>query len=158
VAEQVQLVGTHIIRIGHNTVIHPRSKLNSTLGPITIGESCIINERTLIAAPNEAGITIEDGVVVETNAVVEASTVGEGVGIEVGVRIGKGAIVGRNSKLCPLTRVENNEEIPENTIIYGSGQRRVDGSGSAAARRKVTEKQIEGLRALIPSHAAKHMI
>lgn len=95
VAETASLAGTHRIRIAANTVIHPRAKLNSALGPITIGRHCIISERTQITAPDSQGLTIGDGVVVEVNAVVEAREVGEGTAVEVGVRIGKGAVVGK---------------------------------------------------------------
>lgn len=102
VAETASLAGTHRIRIAANTVIHPRAKLNSALGPITIGRHCIISERTQITAPDSQGLTIGDGVVVEVNAVVEAREVGEGTAVEVGVRIGKGAVVG---KVCPTVVV-----------------------------------------------------
>lgn len=107
VAETAALIGTHRIRIAANTVIHPRAKLNSSLGPITIGRHCIISERTQITAPDGQGLTIGDGVVVEVNAVVEAREVGEGTAVEVGVRIGKGAIVG---KVCRLYLTEGTAE------------------------------------------------
>lgn len=95
VAETALLTGTHRIRIASNTVIHPRAKLNSTLGPITIGSHCIISERTQITAQNAEGLTIGDGVIVEVNAVVEAKEIGEGTTVEVGVKVGKGAVVGK---------------------------------------------------------------
>lgn len=99
VADSAALSGTHRIRIAANTVIHPRAKLNSSLGPITIGKSCIISERTQLSAPDSQGLTIGDGVVVEVNAVVEAREIGEGTAVEVGVKVGKGAVVG---KVCSL--------------------------------------------------------
>ncbi|KAL0633397.1 hypothetical protein Q9L58_007710 [Maublancomyces gigas] len=157
VAETASLAGTHRIRIAANTVIHPRAKLNSALGPITIGRHCIISERTQITAPDSQGLTIGDGVVVEVNAVVEAREVGEGTAVEVGVRIGKGAVVGKNCKLSPLTRVADAEVIPDNTVLYGAGERRVDASGTAGARRKLLERHVDSLRVLIPSNASKWM-
>lgn len=92
-----QLTGTNLIRIGSSTVIHPKARLNSSNGPITIGESCIIGERSLLQAADAGGLVIGDAVLVECNAVVEGKEVGEGTDVEVGVRIGKGAIVGKVS-------------------------------------------------------------
>lgn len=101
IADNAALTGTHLISVGLHTVIHPRSKLNSTYGPITIGSNCIISERSQIgfqSAPSSSlteGVFLENGVVVETGAVVEARKVGEGSVIEVNARIGKGAIIGK---------------------------------------------------------------
>ncbi|CUS11841.1 unnamed protein product [Tuber aestivum] len=154
IAEAASLTGTFPIKIGANTVIHPRAKLTSAQGPITIGEHCIICERTQICPPGAEGLVIEDGVVVEVNAVVEGS-VGAGSVVEVGVRIGKGGSVGLNCKLGPLTKVLEGEVIEDNTVIFGSGQRRVDASGTADARRRLLERHIESLRVLIPSNPSK---
>ena len=101
VADNAALTGTNLISIGLHTVVHPRSKLNSTYGPITIGNNCIISERSQIgiqSAPsgsNTEGVFIENGVVIETGAVVEARKIGEGSVVEVNARIGRGAIVGK---------------------------------------------------------------
>jgi dynactin-6 len=101
IAEQASLIGTYLITIHGHTIIHPRAKLNSTYGPISIGSSCIISERCQIglqadSIANEGeGVVIENGVVVEVGAVVEAKTVGEGSVIEVNAKIGKGAILGK---------------------------------------------------------------
>ncbi|RPB03953.1 hypothetical protein L873DRAFT_1668434 [Choiromyces venosus 120613-1] len=145
IAEGASLTGTYPIKIGANTVIHPRAKLSSAHGPITIGESCIICERTLISPPDAGGLVIGDGTVVEVNAVVEGS-VGTGSVVEVG---------GRNCKLGPLTKVLDGEVVEDNTVIYGSGQRRVDVSGTESARRRLLERHIESLRVLIPSNPSK---
>lgn len=99
ISEAASLTGTHPIVIGSNSVIHPRAKLISTNGPVTIGDYCIISERAVIAAPDQDGLEIENYVSVETNAVVEARRIGEGTSVEVGVKIGKGAVVGRVSTL-----------------------------------------------------------
>lgn len=95
IAETCVMVGTHPVTIGNHSVLHPRCRLNTTLGPITIGDFCILNERTQIAPSDATGMAIEDHVVVETNAVVEARTLGAGTTVEVGARIGKRAVVGK---------------------------------------------------------------
>lgn len=81
-------------------MIHPRSKLNSTYAPITIGSSCIISERSTIGLQSDPGsesegVVIGNGVVVEVGAVVEAKSVAEGCHIDVNAKIGKGAVLGK---------------------------------------------------------------
>ncbi|KAF8244174.1 hypothetical protein K440DRAFT_605317 [Wilcoxina mikolae CBS 423.85] len=148
ISEGVQLTGTHPIHIGDHTVLHPRCRLNSTLGPITIGDYCILNERTLLAAADEKGLVVEDYVVVEMNAVVEARRIGEGSVVEVGVK---------NCKFTPLTSIDDAEMVEDDTVVYGYGERRKDMSGSKEARKKLVEKQIDGLRALIQSNRSKFL-
>jgi len=78
-------------------VLHPRCRLNSTLGPITIDDYCILNKRILLATPDEKRLVVEDYVVVEMNAVAEAHRIGEGTVVEVGVNVGKMVDVGKVS-------------------------------------------------------------
>jgi dynactin 6 len=105
IAEHASLTGTHLIALGANTAIHPRTKLISTFASITVGSNCIISERSIVGLQSEPeneveseGVVIEDGVVVEVGAAVEARSVGLGTLVEVGAKIGKGAVVGR---VCP---------------------------------------------------------
>ena len=95
IADNAVLTGTHPIRIGAHTVVHPRCRLNSTNGPITIGEFCILSERSVLVPADRHGLVVEDYVVIETNAVVEARVVGEGSMVEIGTRVGKAAVVGK---------------------------------------------------------------
>ena len=101
IADQAALTGTHLITLGANTVIHPRTKLNSGYAPISVGSNCILSERSQIGLQSdpsddeEYGVTIENGVVVEVGAVVEARRVGEGSVIEISAKIGKGAVIGK---------------------------------------------------------------
>lgn len=101
IADQASLTGTHLITLGSNTVVHPRAKLNSTYASITIGNNCILSERSIIGLQSEAsgkeneGVLIENGVVVEVGATVEAMSIGEGCLIEINARIGKGAVLGK---------------------------------------------------------------
>jgi len=101
IAENASLTGTNPIRIGSNTVIHPRTKLSSTHAPITIGSGCIVSERSVIGyqstptSERDVGVHIGNGVMIETGAVVEAKSVGDGCVIEVNARIGKNAVLGK---------------------------------------------------------------
>ena len=105
--DHASLTGTFPITIGPNTVLHPRAKILSTHGPVTIGQGCIICERSSIglsstpetSGPANAGVTIEDRVNVEVGAVVEARRVGMGCVIEVKACVGKDAVLGKVSIL-----------------------------------------------------------
>ena len=47
------------------------------------------------------------------------------------------------------------EEIPDFTVIFGNGMRRVDRSGVENQKLKTIARQVEVLRKLIPSNLAK---
>ena len=95
ISDAAVISGSHPISIGEHTVIHPKCRLDSSLGPIAIGAYCVLSERALVAPASAAGIVIADYVVVETAAVVEGVEIGEGTEVGVGARIRGGAKVGR---------------------------------------------------------------
>ncbi len=172
------LTGTHMITIASDTVIHPRAKILSTHGPVTIGRNCILSERSSLglstaSASQTEGTVIEDGVILEVGAIVEAKSVGEGSLIEINARVGKGAVIGKVCNTCPraerililivrqhckigpLCTVDDSEVVPDYTVIYGSGLRRVDHSGVEDLKLKMVGRQVDVLRRLIPSNHAK---
>ncbi|KAF3490527.1 transferase hexapeptide domain-containing protein [Arthroderma uncinatum] len=51
ISETAYFQGTHPISVGAGTVIHPRAKLLSFKGPVSIGEGCIIGEKSVIGGP-----------------------------------------------------------------------------------------------------------
>jgi len=160
IAEQASLTGTQLITLGANTIIHPRSKLNSAYAPITIGNNCIISERSVIGLQSSPGhemdgVVIENGVVVEVGAVIEAKRVGEGCHIEVNAKIGKGVVLGKHCKIGPLCEVAEGDNVPDFTVIYGNGMRRLDKSGVEDLNLKMVARHVDVLRKLIPSNLAK---
>ncbi|PQE33554.1 transferase hexapeptide domain-containing protein [Rutstroemia sp. NJR-2017a WRK4] len=162
IPDHASLIGTNLITIHSHTVLHPRAKLNSSFAPITIGSQCIISERSSVGmlhfpSPEQAaGVTMENYVVVEVGAVVEASRIGEGTIIEVNARVGRGAVLGKHCKIGPLCEVADDEVIPDYTVIYGDGLRRIDKSGVEDLKLKMVGRQADVLRKLIPSNLAKY--
>ncbi|KAH9907137.1 trimeric LpxA-like protein [Xylariomycetidae sp. FL2044] len=154
IADSALLTGNHTINISSESVVHPRAKLDSSNGRITIGRRCIIHERTSIGAasadprPSESrdGVVIHDYVTVEVSAIVESggTIIGEGSLVGVGCKVGKGAKLGQ-----PW------EEIPDFTVVYSNGTRRLDKRGVTDLKNKAQARQIEVLRRLIPSNPAK---
>ncbi len=118
IAGHAVLTGTNLITVGPKAVVHPYARINSTNGPINLGEASVIWEGAMIGAPSGdknaipsdsmketasgQGVDLGPYVVVESGAVVEAASIGEGTLIEVDAKVGKGAVVGKVcAKLTP---------------------------------------------------------
>jgi dynactin 6 len=104
IADSAVLQGTHTINISSESAVHPRAKLDSSDGRVTIGRRCIIAERTHIGAHSlepgprsEFGVVLDDYVNVEVGAIVESggTIIGEGCVIGTGAIVGKGAKLGK---------------------------------------------------------------
>lgn len=114
IADSVVLLGHHTINISSESVVHPRAKLDSSNGRITVGRRCIIHERTLLGAPSEDktpvdsrdGVVLSDYVTVDVGAIIEAggTTIGESSTIGVGCRVGRGAKLGKVRLYTLLTQ------------------------------------------------------
>ncbi|OIW24445.1 trimeric LpxA-like protein [Coniochaeta ligniaria NRRL 30616] len=167
ISDGAVLTGTNPILISSESVIHPRARLDSMGGTISIGKRCIIHERTRIGDMGSEGrlslqegnkaVTLEDYVTVETAAVVEAgdTLLGEGTVVGVGSRIGRGAVVGKYCTITPQSEVPDEARIPDFTVVYGNGMRRQDKRGVSALMNKAQRQQIDVLRRLIPSKPEK---
>ncbi|RAL68677.1 hypothetical protein DID88_007385 [Monilinia fructigena] len=162
IADHASIIGTNLITIRGHTILHPRTKLNSSFAPITIGTQCVIGERSSIGMlhfPSDQqvqGVVIENGVTIETGAVVEAKLVGQGSIIEINAKVGRGAVIGKHCKIGPMCEVAEDEIIPDFTVIYGNGLRRIDNSGVEFLKMKMVGRHVEVLRNLIPSNLSKY--
>ncbi|KAK4695511.1 hypothetical protein P7C71_g2255, partial [Lecanoromycetidae sp. Uapishka_2] len=140
------LTGSFPITLGANSIIQIRTHLSSTHGFLTIGEACIISERSsigLLSPPYEssdnslqpavAGTTLGPAVLVESGAVVEATSVGPYTIIESGARIGKGAKVGAGCKICAGVEIGEGSVVENGMVVWGNGwgERRREGRGKA---------------------------
>ncbi|KAJ8125003.1 hypothetical protein O1611_g8637 [Lasiodiplodia mahajangana] len=165
IADSALLTGNHTINISSESVVHPRAKLDSANGRITIGRRCIVHERTNIGAtsvdptPSESrdGVVISDYATVEAGAVIESggTVIGEGCCVGVGSRVGKGAKLGKQCILTPKSVIRPGEVVPDFTVVYSNGTRRLDKRGVTDLKNKAQSRQIEVLRKLIPSNPAK---
>lgn len=99
ISDKAQLIGTHKITIGANAVVHPYAKLDSTSGPVTIGEYCIVFERAVVGVSEQSasateGVTLGASVCINSRAKVEAKSVGNGTSVEVCGTLCAGSVVG----------------------------------------------------------------
>lgn len=117
IADSALLTGTGLIEVGAESVVHPRARLESLAGRVTVGRRCVVQERTVIGAPpstssrvtaatttEAAGaapvaVKLGDYVTVEVGASIEAgdTAIGEGTTVGVGAKVGAGAVIGKVS-------------------------------------------------------------
>ena len=106
IADSAVLTGTHPIAIHSESVVHPRARLDSLAGRVTVGRRCVVHERATLGAVGTSGritesaVTLGDYVTVEVGAAIEAgeTVIGEGTVVGVGARVGAGAVVGKVSR------------------------------------------------------------
>lgn len=160
-SDLASLTGTQQITLKSHTVIHPRAKLVSANGTVTIGQTSIISERSSIGllsrSNNQDGVTLADSVIVEVGATVEGLSVGEGTVVETNAHIHPGAVVGRFCRIGAYCEVFAGEVISDRTVIFGEGLRRFDEDCNEDQRLRHVRRQIEVLRRLVGSKPEKFM-
>ncbi|KND88675.1 hypothetical protein TOPH_06770 [Tolypocladium ophioglossoides CBS 100239] len=163
ICDDAILRGTHSITMQSETVVHPRSKFESSMGSILIGRRCIIHERTHIGArpkdPNTrpGGVVLGDYVVVEVGSIIEAGNteIGEGTTVQVGSKIGSGAKIGKNCTISHMSIISPGDVLPDFTTVYSNGLRRKDKRSIGEQRKHGLVKQIAVSRKMIPCNPEK---
>lgn len=155
VCDECELQGE--ITIGARTIIHPKAKIIAEAGPIIIGENNIIEELVHIVnklpdgqppGGTQAVMIIGNNNVFEVGSYIEAVKIGDHNVVEARAHVGRhvqltsGCIVGAS---CSVT---NNEEMQENTVIYGGTcERRVQKD-----RPPTQTLQIDFLTKILPNY------
>lgn len=109
----INLAGAHAITVGRETYIGARSSLNSTGGPVRIGDGCAISHdvrvytSTYVADADLREATVREGPVTIGDAV----WIGFGALVAPNVTIGDNAVVGANSVV--------NHDVEPWTIVAG---------------------------------------
>lgn len=108
-AENALIVGTQPVSLAANAVVHPYARLDSSVAPISIGESAVVWEKAVVGVLAEDGETgLVDGaegqedkgvvigryVTIGSGAVVAAASVGDGSVIDTGARVGRECVLG----------------------------------------------------------------
>ncbi|KIV80454.1 hypothetical protein PV11_07952 [Exophiala sideris] len=132
--------GSHAITIGEHSLVHPRVHLVAVHGPISIGDGCIISEKSVIGGPvqNSASpvvpqshetedndsdpikTAIGSNVYIHANAEIHAgATIQNAVLIEAHAVVLSGVTVGSHAKVCAGVTVDRN--IENWAVVYGQG-------------------------------------
>ncbi|KAK2594678.1 hypothetical protein QQS21_007587 [Conoideocrella luteorostrata] len=164
ISDNAILQGTHSITMQSETVVHPRARFESNMGSILIGRRCIIHEHAHIGArppdldtAKPGGVVLGDYVVVEVGTIIESgdTEVGEGTALQVGCRIGSGAKIGRHCTITHKSVIAPGEQLPDHTVVYSDGMRRLDSRGVTDLRKLGLVKQVAVVKMMIPSNPEK---
>jgi len=163
IADKAQLIGPGTIVIGEDTLLHPHAKIIAEHGDVTIGKGCIIAEKAVVGVAQSGPhnhVSIGEGVSIESGAVIEGSGIGNYSTIEVNARVRRGAVIGQWCKIAPLCEVGEDEVLADFTVVYGTGQRRVntvlrEQRQIRDIKIKGREKELRLLRTLIPDASIK---
>ncbi|PFH62030.1 hypothetical protein XA68_15466 [Ophiocordyceps unilateralis] len=164
ISDNAILQGTHPILMETQTVVHPRARVESSLGSVFVGRCCVIQERAHVGArpsdsnaAHDGGVILGDYVVVEVGCTVEAgeTEIGDGTTVHVGSRIGSGAKIGKHCTISHMSTIAPGEVLPDFTTVYSNGHRRINNSGIEELRKIALLKQIAVLSKLIASNPDK---
>lgn len=153
VCNESQLVGE--ISIGTRTVVHPKAQILAEAGPIIIGENNLIEERAKIINakdPNSSETTrvmiIGNNNVFEVDSTSYALKIGDFNNLESKSFVGKSTVLANGCVIGAGCKVQTEEVIPENCVVYGSkNDRRIQGDKPGAQT-----LQIEYLSKVLPNY------
>ena len=130
--------GIHALTIEPNVVIHPRCRLYTDQGKITIHTGTILTERCIVGfdkdlnPPNDTStqnttttaITIGPNAHLATSVKIQPpATISDSSIIEAGVTLLSGCVIGAHSKVCAGITLPAGTIVPEWTVVYGPGGR-----------------------------------
>lgn len=102
ISDKATITGTHPVFIGENCILHPYSKISSTVAPVRIGRNCIIAERATVGLAQELAkddrqdsVELGNNISIETGAIIEAKFLGDGTVVEVDATAGHGISTGK---------------------------------------------------------------
>ncbi|PLN84707.1 trimeric LpxA-like protein [Aspergillus taichungensis] len=136
ISDTATFQGTHPISIGVGSIIHPRAKLYSFDGPITIGDACIISEKCVLGLPPaqhshvaaqiglrngqdheirvSASVTLAPGVTVFPGVTVCSAASVESLAV-----LRNGCVVGSHARVCAGCEVAADVRIPDWVVVWG---------------------------------------
>lgn len=130
-------------------VVHPRTRICATEGPVRIAEGCIVCEKAVVGTypppqiaaggsndknndndvGREEGSDEKNGIVFSENVTIGLQTlvhpgvrIGAGAVVDNQVVVGRGAEVGAHAKVCARCELLPRARVKEWTVIFGSGK------------------------------------
>lgn len=116
-SEYTQLEGD--ILVGSKTVIHPTAKILALKGPIVIGECNLIEEYVTIRNDSPTPLIIGSQNVFEVGCQIESQSIGNNNTFEAKCRVTRNFLVGNNCIIGVKCCMETEEQLPNNTLVYG---------------------------------------
>lgn len=139
IADKANISGTHPITISASAIIHPFARLDSSVGPIEIGEAAVVWEKAVVGAPptvstpnsievNEPATTVIGAYasIHPHSAVHVGSSIGVHASVEVGAVVGAGAVLSEYVKLSPCVEIAAGVEIKSFMTVFWVGDKQME--------------------------------
>ncbi|KAF9971762.1 hypothetical protein BGZ73_005215 [Actinomortierella ambigua] len=140
------------IYVGAGTVLHPQCKVHAIGGPIMFGSGNIVEENAIIINRGTEALIIGDNNVFEVGSIMEGSKIGSRNTLEVKAHVKRGTWVGDDCVIGAVCSTNENEMLPDRTIIYGARNNRRVASGSRDAQMAVHARHLEYLMGILPKY------
>jgi len=161
VSETASFQGTYPVSIGAATIIHPRAKFLSFEGPISVGEGCIVGEKSVIGGPQTSSSSatapstessggtsppsiatvLEDSILIAPLAVVSAGThIQSAATIDTFAHLGKCVRIGEHAKVCSSCCIPDQGAVDDWVVIWGGGAG-CDGGATFQRRKRAHGRQ-----------------
>lgn len=138
------------ILIGPKTVIHPTAKILAKKGKIIIGDSNLIEEYVTIINDHDEPMVIGSQNIFEVGCYVESRQIGNNNVLESKCRVSRNFIISNNCIIGAKCVMNIDEQLANNTVIYGPEcKRRIQKEKPAAQL-----LQIDFLSKIIPNYEA----
>ena len=105
------------VKIGANTVVHPKATLDGSAGPILIDQNNIIEETVLIRGDGNGTIEIGSGNSFRVGTHCFAKKVGNTNIFEINSYVASGVTISNECTIGPKCRVEGEQLVPDRAIL-----------------------------------------
>ena len=134
IAESASVIGAVIIH--NNVIILPNAVIRADNEIIEIDENTNIQDGAILHTDPGCPMKIGKGVTIGHNAVFHGKNIGDNSVIGIGATVLSNAVIGRNCMIGANALVIENQEIPDGSLVIGTGR----------IKSKLTENQIENLK------------
>jgi carbonic anhydrase/acetyltransferase-like protein (isoleucine patch superfamily) len=134
IAESATVIGAVIIH--NNVIILPNAVIRADNAIIEIDENTNIQDGAVLHTDPDCPMKIGEGVTIGHNAVFHGKSIGDNSVIAIGAVVLSNAAIGRNCIIGANALVFENQEIPDGSLVIGTGR----------IKSKLTENQIEDLK------------
>ncbi|KAG0371825.1 hypothetical protein BGX24_001112 [Mortierella sp. AD032] len=138
------------IIVGAGTVLHPQCRVWATGGPIMFGSGNIVEENAVIINRGPEALIIGDNNVFEVGSVMEGMKIGNRNTLEVKAHVKPGTWLADECVIGTVCSTNENEMLPDRTVIYGSRDDRRIFTGSRANQAAVHTRHLEYLMQILP--------
>ncbi|KAJ2012325.1 hypothetical protein GGI13_005040 [Coemansia sp. RSA 455] len=140
------------VQIGNGSVVHVGASIIAQNGPIIIGSNNIISERAVITNLHSTPLTIGDDNLIETDARVEGRGMGHRNTIHVRAKLAGTSTLGNNCVVGVLCSTGPADNIPDNTVLFGSPQSQRTRTDNPSEYLAAHRKHLEYIHEMLPRY------